>query len=38
PPEQISIDRTCTFLSPDGFSYREDRNTGRHLSFIMRKK
>ena len=38
PLEQISIDRTCTFLSPDGFSYREDRNTGRHLSFIMRKK
>lgn len=38
PLEQISIDRTCTFLNPDGFSYREDRNTGRHLSFIMRKK
>lgn len=38
PLEQISIDHTCTFLSPDGFSYREDRNTGRHLSFIMRKK
>ena len=38
PREQISIDRTCTFLNPDGFSYREDRHTGRHVSFIMRKK
>lgn len=38
PLERISIDRTCTFLNPDGFSHREDRNTGRHLSFIMRKK
>ncbi len=35
--EQISIDQTCTFTSPDGFSYREDKNSGRHLSFIMRK-
>lgn len=37
PAEQITIDRTCTFVNPDGFSYRQDRKTGRHLSFIMRK-
>jgi len=38
PSTQISIDRTCTFLNPHGFSYREDRECGRHLSFIMRKQ
>nr|WP_249316476.1 peptidoglycan editing factor PgeF [Bacillus sp. FJAT-50079] len=38
PPEQITIDRTCTYLHPNGFSYRQDKQTGRHLSFIMRKK
>lgn len=38
PSKQISIDSTCTFLSPDGFSYRQDKQTGRHLSFIMRKE
>lgn len=38
PAENISVDRTCTYTSPDGFSYRQDKNTGRHLSFIMRKK
>ena len=37
PSDQITIDPTCTFLSPDGFSYREDKQAGRHLSFIMRK-
>lgn len=37
PSEQIQIDATCTFLSPDGFSYRQDKQAGRHLSFIMRK-
>lgn len=37
PLEHISIDRTCTFLSEEGFSFREDRGTGRHLSYIMRK-
>ncbi|MFK4998929.1 peptidoglycan editing factor PgeF [Bacillus sp. N9] len=36
--EQISIDRTCTYLDPNGFSYRQDKQTGRHLSFIMRRK
>ncbi|WP_301109893.1 polyphenol oxidase family protein [Sporosarcina sp.] len=37
PAENISIDRTCTFQSADGFSYREDKKAGRHLSFIQRK-
>ncbi len=36
--EQITIDRTCTYLSEDGFSYREDKKAGRHISFIMRKE
>lgn len=38
PEENISIDRMCTFLSEDGFSFRQNRGTGRHLSFIMRKE
>lgn len=37
PSEQILIDKTCTFKSAEGFSYREDKQSGRHLSFIMRK-
>ena len=37
PAEQITIDRTCTYVDPDGFSYREDRQSGRHLSFIVKK-
>lgn len=37
PSENITIDSTCTFLSPQGFSYREDKKSGRHLSFIMKK-
>lgn len=36
PENQITIDRTCTFISPDGFSYRQDKRAGRHMSFIMR--
>ena len=36
PAEQITIDPTCTFQDPNGFSYREDKQCGRHLSFIMR--
>lgn len=35
--EHITIDTTCTFKSPQGFSYREDKKCGRHLSFIMMK-
>ena len=37
PTEQIIIDGTCTYLSSEGFSYREDKQCGRHLSYIMRK-
>ena len=38
PADQIQVDRTCTFKSADGFSYREDRKSGRHLAFIMRQE
>ncbi|WP_342507278.1 peptidoglycan editing factor PgeF [Sporosarcina sp. FSL K6-2383] len=37
PAEQIMMDRTCTYVDPSGFSYREDKKSGRHLSFIVRK-
>ncbi|WP_142830878.1 peptidoglycan editing factor PgeF [Planococcus soli] len=37
PSEQIHIDRTCTFSSSDGFSYRQDKKSGRHLIFAMKK-
>lgn len=38
PTAQITIDPTCTYVSPEGFSYRENKKCGRHLSFIMRKE
>ncbi len=38
PPENILIEQMCTFKSEEGFSYRQDKNSGRHLSFIMRKQ
>lgn len=37
PSEHITIDPTCTFISPNGFSYRQNKKSGRHLSFIMKK-
>ena len=37
PANQIAIDKTCTYVNPDGFSYRQDRQSGRHLSFIIKK-
>lgn len=37
PENRIAIDRTCTYVSPDGFSYRQDKQAGRHVSFIMKK-
>jgi YfiH family protein len=37
PLENITIDTTCTFISDEGFSYRQDKKSGRHLSFIMKK-
>ncbi|MFC0229817.1 peptidoglycan editing factor PgeF [Bhargavaea ullalensis] len=36
PPGRIAIDRSCTYKSPGGFSYREDKKAGRHLSWIVR--
>ena len=38
PADQIQVDRTCTFRSDEGFSYRQDRKSGRHLAFAMRKE
>ncbi|ALS75655.1 laccase [Planococcus rifietoensis] len=37
PAEHIDIDRSCTFKSLDGFSYREDRQCGRHMAYIVKK-
>ncbi len=37
PPENITVDSVCTFQSSDCFSYRRDKKSGRHLSFIMRR-
>ena len=37
PASQITIDYTCTFLNEQGFSYRQDKKCGRHMSFIMKK-
>ncbi|WP_252504769.1 peptidoglycan editing factor PgeF [Sporosarcina sp. Marseille-Q4943] len=37
PENQIDVDRTCTYVSSDGFSYRQDKQAGRHASFIMKK-
>lgn len=37
PKEQITIDSTCTYVDAAGFSYRQDKRAGRHLSFIMKK-
>lgn len=38
PAGNISVDRTCTYSSPECFSHRRDKICGRHLSFIMRKE
>lgn len=38
PAEQIQIDRTCTFESLEGFSYRQDKKSGRHMAFIAKKQ
>lgn len=39
PANFIFVDRTCTYTSPSGFSWRRDKeiNGGRHMSFIIRK-
>lgn len=37
PSPHIRIDPMCTYQHIDGFSYRENKQAGRHVSFIMRK-
>ncbi|MCM3757928.1 peptidoglycan editing factor PgeF [Sporosarcina aquimarina] len=34
PSANITIEPICTFQSEDGFSYRQDKQAGRHLAFI----
>ena len=36
--DKIMIDRVCTFRDPEHFSYRQDKNCGRHMSFVMRRQ
>lgn len=38
PSGNISIDRTCTYQNPEGFSYRLDKKSGRHMGFIVRRE
>lgn len=33
--ENITVDRTCTYKSPEGFSWRQNKSCGRHMSFIL---
>ena len=35
-PGNITIGRTCTYKDEHSFSFREDRECGRHVSFIVR--
>lgn len=35
--ENIQLDPTCTYESETGFSYRQNRQAGRHLGFILKK-
>lgn len=37
PSANITVDETCTFINNEGFSYRQDKQSGRHLSFICKK-
>lgn len=37
-PNHITVDKNCTFSNTENFfSYRKEKDTGRHLSFIMMK-
>ncbi len=38
PSTNITIDRECTFLLEEGFSYRQDKQCGRHVSFIVKNE
>ncbi|MFC4355449.1 peptidoglycan editing factor PgeF [Chryseomicrobium palamuruense] len=35
-PEHIHVSPVCTFQAADGFSYRQNKQDGRHLGFIFR--
>ncbi|WP_042474046.1 peptidoglycan editing factor PgeF [Bacillus ndiopicus] len=37
PLENIQIDRTCTYDTAHGFSYRQQKTCGRHMIFVVRK-
>lgn len=37
PAENVTIENVCTFKNDAGFSYRQNKQAGRHLSFIVRK-
>lgn len=37
PSSQIVVDEACTYASTEGFSYRKNKQAGRHLAFIMKK-
>ena len=38
PSKNITIDRECTYLLEEGFSYRQDKKCGRHVSFIVQSE
>lgn len=38
PEHRISIDRKCTYLLDEGFSYRQNRSCGRHVTFIVQQE
>lgn len=35
--ENITIEKLCTFIENTGFSYRQNRQDGRHLTFLQKK-
>ncbi len=37
PSRNVTFDTTCTFLSNDSFSYREEKSCGRHAAFIVQR-
>lgn len=37
PLANITIDTNCTFIEDTGFSYRQNRQDGRHLTFLQKK-
>ncbi len=38
PSGRITVDPMCSYLSEDGFSYRQDKQAGRHLAYVMLKQ